>query len=51
MIRITAYATNDVDDVSSLDAMKVLQKAGIQAKRVKVTKVSQKQYDKAMDRP
>lgn len=50
MIRITAYATNEIEDVSSVDAMKVLQKAGIQAKGVRVSKLSQKQYDKGMEK-
>jgi hypothetical protein len=50
MIRITAYATSEIEDVSSVDAMKALQKAGIKAKGVRVARLTQKQYDKGMEK-
>lgn len=50
MIRITAYATDDIDDVSAMAVMHHLNDAGYHFEGLRVTNVSQKQFDIGMKR-
>ena len=50
MIRITVYATDDIDDVSALAVENILKDKGVHATGTRVARISQKQYDIGMKR-
>jgi hypothetical protein len=49
MIKITIIADSDIEDVSSFTIHRVVRALGVNVQRTGIKRITQKQFDKAMD--
>ena len=48
MVRITITSKSDIENMSAIEIQTLLRKAGVQVSRVRVTRLSEKQYRQAI---
>lgn len=48
MVRITIASRSDIEDLSAIEIQTLLRKAGVQVSRVRISRLSEKQYRQAL---